>query len=53
VWSILVPLSPGVHQYGFVIDGERWVADPLSAQIDDGFGGVNSQLSILAPGGSL
>ena len=49
VWSVLVPLQPGVHQYGFIVDGDRWVSDPLAAQVDDGFGGSNSQLALLAP----
>ena len=53
VWTILVPLQPGVHDYGFVVDGERWVADPYAPQVDDGFGGVNSRLTVLTPGDAL
>ena len=53
VWSVLVPLAPGVHEYSFVVDGERWVADPLAPSVDDGFGGVNSQLAILPSSQSL
>ena len=47
-WTIVVPMSPGVHEYAFVIDGERWIADPLAPAVDDGFGGQNSKLAVLA-----
>lgn len=49
VWSILVPLAPGVHDYAFVVDEEEWVADPAAPRVDDGFGGMNSRLSVLLP----
>ena len=43
VWTADVPLPPGVYQYGFVIDGSRWVPDPTAlSQVDDGFGQMNS-----------
>jgi hypothetical protein len=50
VWSALVPLEPGVHDYTFLIDGDRWVADPEAPQVEDGFGGVNSRLFLTRPG---
>lgn len=49
VWTVILPLSAGVHDYAFVIDGERWTPDPLATTVDDGFGGQNSRLSILPP----
>ncbi len=49
VWTIVVPLAPGVHEYAFVVDGERWVADPAAPPQPDGFGGINSRLAVLAP----
>jgi hypothetical protein len=49
VWSILIPLEPGIHDYSFVIDGERWVADPNALQVDDGFGGMNSRIALPVP----
>lgn len=49
VWSTIVPLEPGVHHYAFFIDGDRWVPDPYAAQVNDGFGGVNSRLAVLLP----
>ena len=48
VWTALVPLRPGVHDYAFVIDGDRWVADPSAPQVDDDFGGKNSRISLPA-----
>lgn len=48
VWTALVPLQPGVHDYAFVVDG-RWVADPHAFQVPDSFGGRNSRISLPAP----
>jgi hypothetical protein len=43
IWTGDVPLSPGVHQYTFVVNGTQWVPDPSAVlQVDDGFGQVNS-----------
>lgn len=52
VWTVVVPLDPGVHSYAFVIDGERWVPDPNAPAVSDGFGGLNSRLAVLAPDGT-
>jgi hypothetical protein len=49
VWTVVVPLAPGVHTYSFVVDGERWVPDPAAPAVRDGFGGVNSRLAVLTP----
>lgn len=49
VWTITVPLTEGVHDYAFVVDGGRWVPDPHAAQIGDGFGGTNSRIALLSP----
>ncbi len=46
VWTALVPLRPGVHDYAFVVDGEHWIADPHALQVADDFGGVNSRISL-------
>lgn len=47
-WEITVPLRKGrAYAYNFIIDGERWIADPSSAQVlDDGFGGSSSSISL-------
>jgi hypothetical protein len=47
VWTLVVGLPPGVHDYAFLVDGEHWVADPAAPTVDDGFGGVNSRLALL------
>jgi hypothetical protein len=40
IWHGAVVLPAGQHEYMFVVDGERWVADPLAGRyVDDGFGG--------------
>ena len=49
IWTITVPLTQGVHDYAFVVDGRQWVADPNAPQIGDGFGGTNSRLTLLSP----
>ncbi len=49
VWTVVVPLDPGVHDYAFVVDGERWVPDPTAPSVNDGFGGMNSRLAVLSP----
>lgn len=49
VWTIAVSLPQGVHDYAFILDGQRWVADPYAPRIDDGFGGTNSRLTLLLP----
>lgn len=49
VWTIVVPLTPGVHEYSFVVDGKRWVPDPAAVAKPDGFGGVNSRIAVLKP----
>jgi hypothetical protein len=51
VWTVVVPLDPGVHDYAFVVDGERWIPDPTAPPVNDGFGGVNSRLAVLSPDG--
>jgi 1,4-alpha-glucan branching enzyme len=47
VWTGLVPVSRGEHEYQFVIDGQRWVPDPLAPiKRSDGFGRKNAVLEI-------
>lgn len=51
VWSARVPLSPGVHQYMFVVDGRRWITDPHAGRYaDDGFGNRNAVVAVATPG---
>ena len=47
VWTGLVPVSQGEHEYQFVINGDRWVPDPLAPITrGDGFGAKNAVLKI-------
>ena len=50
VWTVTLTLPAGQHQYGFVVDGRRWVTDPAAPAVDDGFGRRNS---VIAVGGTL
>lgn len=47
VWTVTLPLAPGVHEYAFLIDEDRWVADPYAPAIQDGFGGLANRLALL------
>jgi hypothetical protein len=49
LWTVTLPLPRGVHDYAFLVDGTTWVADPFAQQVNDGFGGVNSRIALLAP----
>lgn len=47
VWTVLVSMSRGEHNYMFVKNGEKWVTDPLApVQRDDGFGNKNAVIYI-------
>jgi AMP-activated protein kinase-like protein len=48
LWTVTLPLAPGVHDYAFIIDGHRWVTDPYAAAVQDGFGGSNSRMTLVA-----
>jgi len=53
VWTAMVPLQHGVHDYLFLVDGQEWTSDPLALEVDDDFGGVNSRLLLTPPGSHL
>ena len=48
VWSVSVPLEPGRHEYAFIVNGKRWVADPLSPANRDEFGTESSILMLAS-----
>lgn len=50
VWSVSVPLPPGRHEYAFIIDGSRWVADPLAVKSSDDFGTESSVIRVASQG---
>lgn len=45
-WSVTLPLTPGRHEYAFLVDGQRWMADPFAAEARDEFGQVSSVLRV-------
>jgi len=46
VWTVTVPLAPGRHEYAFIVDGERWVADSTARIRNDEFGTETSVVSV-------
>lgn len=46
VWSLTLPLQAGRYEYAFIVDGERWVADPAASRVRDEFGGETSVLRL-------
>ena len=52
VWTVSVPLTPGRHEYAFIINGSRWVADPLAVKSSDDFGTERSVIRIGPSGKS-
>lgn len=52
VWTVSVPLTPGRHEYAFIVNGSRWVADPLAVKSSDDFGTESSVIRIGSAGKS-
>ena len=50
VWSAQVALPPGRHEYAFVVDGKRWVADPAAERLADDFDTPSSVVTVGAGG---
>lgn len=47
VWTTVLVLPPGSYEYMFVVNGDRWVTDPLAVtKHDDGFGGANGVIDV-------
>ena len=47
VWTVELPLPPGRHTYSFVVDGQRWMADPRAPRaIGDDFGRPSSVVTV-------
>jgi 1,4-alpha-glucan branching enzyme len=45
-WRVRVPLTPGPHQYRFVVDG-LWVDDPTACRhADNSFGSCNCEILV-------
>jgi hypothetical protein len=51
IWHGVAVLPAGQHEYMFVVDGERWVADPLAGRyVDDGFGSGRENALLIVRG---
>jgi hypothetical protein len=47
LWTVTVPLQPGRYSYAFVVDGDRWVADPRAPRaIGDDFDRPSSTVTV-------
>jgi hypothetical protein len=49
VWAVSVALTQGRHEYAFIINGSRWVADPLAVKSSDDFGTESSVIRVGTP----
>lgn len=47
-WVVSVSLPAGRHEYAFVVDGERWMADPYGQTARDEFGQESSVMRLDA-----
>lgn len=46
VWTAQVALPAGRHEYAFVVDGQRWVADPAAVRVADDFDTPSSVVTV-------
>jgi 1,4-alpha-glucan branching enzyme len=47
IWSVTVPLTPGRHEYVFLVDGKQWLPDPRAPRAPaNDFGVPNSVLTV-------
>lgn len=47
MWTIELPLTPGVYTYMFIVDDGQWVTDPRAESYrDDGFGYRNAVMRV-------
>jgi len=49
VWTVSVALTPGRHEYAFIVNGSRWVADPLAVKSSDDFDTESSVIRVGSP----
>lgn len=47
-WATVLPLEPGRYQFTFIVDGERWVPDPVRPRAPDDFGEPTSVVTVVA-----
>jgi hypothetical protein len=51
VWAATVPLAPGLYHYTYVVDGRRWMADPVAPRsAHDDYAAPSSVLTVMRRG---
>lgn len=46
-WATELPLAPGRYQFTFIVDGRRWVPDPVRPRAPDDFGEPTSVVTVI------
>lgn len=46
-WRVHIPLAPGRHTYSYVVDGTRWVIDPLAPRTVEGALGPANVIAVM------
>lgn len=46
-WSVRLPLEPGRYQFTYIVDGNRWVPDPVRPRVQDDYGEPTSVVTVL------
>jgi hypothetical protein len=46
VWTVSLPLRPGVYEYQFILNGAQRVTDPTMPQVSNDFGSPNSVVTV-------
>lgn len=49
VWNITLPIKPGRHEYAFVVDGKRWMADPRAPKASNSDFGKPGSVVVVTP----
>lgn len=53
VWTLDLPVEPGLYHYGFEVDGEWYVPDDLPGNVPDDWGRTNATLVVNDDEGGL
>lgn len=49
-WAVTIPIKPGRHEYSFVVDGKKWMADPRAPKAKDSdYGKPGSVIVVNTP----
>lgn len=45
-WYARLMLSPGIYQYKYIVNGEKWIHDQNEPSTNDNYGGLNNSVTI-------